>query len=315
MENTQIVKADALDTSSIKFDVVLEPMKTVTGAKVPADLRRAVKNKNTGEVIGTCGKNYKPTAYYHIAELVNQGLRKSNLDLSDITVIDNLYDNGAKWHRKIQFNKIEKSLAKKDDIIKLELNIHSSLDLSRKISSIFGAIRLWCLNGCVTSDYNIRRHFKQTLGLNPTWLAENSVNALVSFENNKLLFDKMLATSVTDEEVSNFFKDPIAKLGTPSGNMVDGYIYHSKTKLTNLLNRYKKEKVLQGKGSTLWSVYNTLTNYSTHVGSSDWCGTELNEFGQVVTSELTGRKHNLIYSREQEVAKSLNHPLFNKMVA
>lgn len=97
--------------------------------------------------------------------------------------------------------------------------------------------------------------------------------------------------------------------------MVDGYIYHSKTKLTNLLNRYKKEKVLQGKGSTLWSVYNTLTNYSTHVGSSDWCGTELNEFGQVVTSELTGRKHNLIYSREQEVAKSLNHPLFNKMVA
>ena len=63
MENTQIGKADALDTSSIKFDVVLEPMETVTGAKVPADLRRAVKNKNTGEVIGTCGKNYKPTAY------------------------------------------------------------------------------------------------------------------------------------------------------------------------------------------------------------------------------------------------------------
>ena len=45
MENTQIGKADALDTSSIKFDVVLEPMETVTGAKVPADLRRAVKNK------------------------------------------------------------------------------------------------------------------------------------------------------------------------------------------------------------------------------------------------------------------------------
>lgn len=45
MENTQIGKADALDTSSIKFDVVLEPMETVTGAKVPADLRRAVKIK------------------------------------------------------------------------------------------------------------------------------------------------------------------------------------------------------------------------------------------------------------------------------
>tara|TARA_R100000231_G_scaffold139110_1_gene119278 strand:- start:209 stop:1156 length:948 start_codon:yes stop_codon:yes gene_type:complete len=314
MKHTNINEGgmDALDTSAIKFDIALEPLQTANGLAIDYSTRRAVVDKTNNRVVGTCGKHYKPTAYYQIADRVNLGLMKSNLDLSDITVIDNLYDGGAKWHRKIQFNKIEKSLAKKDDIIKLELNIHSSLDLSRKISSIFGAIRLWCLNGCVTSDYNVARHFKQTLGLNSNWLADNSVSALVNFENNKLMFDKMLATSVSDEDVAKFFRDTIAKLSKPTGNAVDGFVYHSKDKLTSLMNRYAKEVRLCG-GSNLWSVYNTLTNYSTHVSNQDWTGTTVNEKGKVVKADLVGAKHNVIYNRELAVAKSLNHELFKQV--
>lgn len=313
MENINEGSADALNTDAIKFDIALEPLTTSNGLAVDTNVRRAVVDTTNGKVVGTCGKNYKPTAYYKIFDMVSNGLRKSNIDLSDITVTDNVYDNGAKAHRKIQFNKIEKSLAKKDDIIKLELNIHSSLDLSRKISSIFGAIRLWCLNGCVTSDYNIGRHFKQTLGLSPSWLADNSVTALVNFEKNKLMFDRMLASDVNDNEVSMFFKETLAKLSKPSGNQIDGFVHHSKNRLTNLMNRYAKEKTLCG-GSNLWSVYNTMTNYSTHVDNKDWVGTDLDSNGNVITSELSGAKHNIKYSRELAVAKSLNHPLF-KMVA
>lgn len=313
MQNIQEGNADALDTSAIKFDIALQPLQTSNGLNVDYQTRKAVVDTTNNRVVGTCGKNYKPIAYYEVFDMVSDSLRKSNIDLSDITVEDNIYDNGAKAHRKIQFNKIEKSLAKKDDIIRLELNIHSSLDLSRRLSSIFGAIRKWCENGCVTSDYNLAKHFKQTLGLNPQWLADNSVTALDNFENNKQMFDMMLAKSVTDEQVALFFKDTIAKLSKPSGNMLDGFVYHSKQKQTNLMNRYEKEKSQCG-GPNLWAVYNTMTNYSTHVDNQDWTGTELSENGDIIKSSLIGAKHNVKYNRELEVAKSLNHPLF-KMVA
>ena len=314
MEIIQTGNADALEVpAGVKFDIALEPLQTANGLTVDYQTRRAVVDKTNGRVVGTCGKNYSPTAYYEVFDMVSNSLKQSNIDLKDITVIDNVYDNGAKAHRKIQFNRIEKSLAKKDDIIKLELNIHSSLDLSRKISSIFGAIRLWCLNGCVTSDYNVARHFKQTVGLNTEWLANNSVTALDNFENNKQMFDRMLATSVTDDEVAQFFKDTIAKLSKPTGNKIDGFVYHSKDKLTNLMNRYTKEVNLCG-GSNLWSVYNTLTNYSTHVDSKDWTGTTVNQNGDVVKADLVGAKHNVKYNRELAVANSLSHPLFG-MVA
>ena len=309
MEIIQTGNADALEVpAGAKFDIALEPLQTVDGLVVDFQTRRAVVDKTNGRVVGTCGKNYSPTAYYDVYNMVSNSLRKSDIDLKDITVIDNVYDNGAKAHRKIQFNRIEKSLAKKDDIIKLELNIHSSLDLSRKISSIFGAIRLWCLNGCVTSDYNVARHFKQTVGLNTGWLANNSVSALQNFDNNKVMFDRMLDTSVTDDEVAKFFKDTIAKLSKPTGNKIDGFTYHSKDKLTNLMNRYTKEISLCG-GSNLWSVYNTLTNYSTHVSNQDWTGTTVNENGKVVKADLQGAKHNVTYNRELAVAICLSHPL------
>ena len=313
MQIIQEGNADALEVpAGIKFDIALEPLQTRDGLIVDYQTRRAVVDKTNGRVVGTCGKNYKPTAYYKVFDMVSNSLRKSDIDLSNIKVIDNIYDGGAKAHRKIQFNKIEKSLAKKDDVIKLELNIHSSLDLSRKISSIFGAIRLWCLNGCVTSDYNVARHFKQTVGLNTNWLANNSVSALENFENNKVMFDRMLATSVTDDEVAKFFKETIAKLSKPTGNKIDGFVYHSKDKLTNLMNRYTKEISLCG-GSNLWSVYNTLTNYSTHVSNQDWTGTTVNEKGKVVKADLQGAKHNVVYNRELAVANSLSHSLFRQV--
>ena len=79
------------------------------------------------------------------------------------------------------------------------------------------------------------------------------------------------------------------------------------------MNRYTKEVNLCG-GSNLWSVYNTLTNYSTHVDNKDWTGTTVNQNGDVVKADLQGAKHNVKYNRELAVANSLSHPLFS-MVA
>ena len=259
MQNIQKGNEDALNTDAIKFDIELQPLQTVGGLAVDETNRKAIVDITNGRVVGTCGKNYKPTAFYKVCELVNHGLRQSDIDLTDIVVEDNVYDGGSKFHRVITFPKIQKSLAKKDDIISLKLDIHSSLDLTRKISSIFNAVRLWCKNGCVTNDYNTQRTYKQTLGFLPEWLATNSVDALVNFESNKQMFDRMLATSVDDDTVARFFQSTLAKLSKPSGNQIDGYVYHSEKKLTALMKHYQKEKSQCG-GSNLWAVYNTMTH-------------------------------------------------------
>ena len=312
MQNIQKGNEDALNTDAIKFDIELQPLQTVGGLAVDENNRKAVVDITNGRVVGTCGKNYKPNAHWKVCELVNHGLRQSDIDLTDIVVEDNMFDNGAKFHRVITFPKIQKSLAKKDDIISLKLDIHSSLDLTRKISSIFNAVRLWCTNGCVTNDYNTQRSYKQTLGFLPEWLATNSVDALVNFEKNKQMFDRMLATSVDDDTVARFFQSTLAKLSKPSGNPVDGYVYHSEKKLTALMKHYHKEKPQCG-GSNLWAVYNTMTHYSTHVDDIDWTGTEVDETGNIVQAQLTGARHNVAYNRQLDVAKSLTHELFKRV--
>jgi putative aminopeptidase FrvX len=85
---------------------------------------------------------------------------------------------------------------------------------------------------------------------------------------------------------------------------------YSESKVQKLLNRYRKEVTLQNKGNTLWTLYNTITNYSTHVDNVDWTGNTVDESGNVVQASLGGAKHNIMYNRELEVAKSLKHPLF-----
>ena len=307
MQIIQKGNADALDVpAEVKFDIQLQPVQTLDGLYIPTEQRRAVVDTTNNRVVGTCGKIYKPTAYYKVANLVNAGLRNSNINLNDIEVIDNVHDGGAKWHRKIVFNKIERSLAKVDDVVRLELNIHSSLDLSRKISSIFGALRLWCLNGCVTDDYSVQRNYKQTTNLMPDYLATNSVRALEMYENNIDWFDRLLATSITEDDAIKFFKETIGKLTKPTAEKKT----YSESKVQKLLNRYRKEVGLQNKGNTLWTLYNTITNYSTHVDNVDWTGNTVDESGNLVQASLGGAKHNIMYNRELEVAKSLKHPLF-----
>jgi len=307
MQIIQKGNADALEVpAEIKFDIKLEPLQTLDGLYIPTEQRRAVVDTTNNRVVGTCGKVYKPTEYYKVVERVNSGLRSSNINLNDIVVEDNLYDGGGKFHRKITFNKVEQSLAKVDDVVRLELNIHSSLDLSRKISSIFSALRLWCTNGCVTDDYAVQRNYKQTTNLIPDYLATNSIRALEMYENNIEWFDKLLATNITEDDAIKFFKETIGKLTKPTAEKKT----YSESKVQKLLNRYRKEVGLQNKGNTLWTLYNTITNYSTHVDNVDWTGNTVNENGDLVKASLNGAKHNVKYTRELEVAKSLRHPVF-----
>jgi len=276
--------------SNLKFDVETGPIKDREGRDISPRIRRGIYNKSNNELISTCGSKYVPVAHYQIAEKLNEKLIANEIDLSDIKVTDELYDEGTKWRREIVFNKYiaEPQIG---DVLKLRMVVDSSLDLSRMFSAVFDALRLWCLNGCVSPAIHVANRYKHTFGFNVDAVANKIALAPSKYNESKEEFEKMIKSEVTTEEAVQFFKKTIGHRPRPTEPW-----HYSKPLVDNLANRFQKEAM--GLGYTLWAMYNALTHYSSHPDKSeDW-------------GETRGKEHNVKYNRERAVAKALNHDMW-----
>ena len=282
--------ADALNFDAIKFDVETGPLYTRDKKPVAKEIRRGIYNTDTGNLISTCGSKYKPVAHYEIAEKLRDKLIQSEVDLSDIQVTNWLYDEGAKWRMEILFNKYiaEPAIG---DILKLRMLVDSSLDLTRMFSAIFDALRMWCLNGCVSSLYQIHNRYKHTFGFNIEAIANKIALAPSKYNENKEEFERMIKTEVSRDEALQFFKKTIGHRPRPTEPN-----HYSKPLVDNLTNRFDKEAM--GLGFTLWTLYNALTHYSSHPDKNeDW-------------GDTRGKLHNVQYNRERQVAKAISNDMW-----
>ena len=291
---TNIGGVEALNFDDIKFDVETGPIKDKEGRDIPSNVRRGIYNKDNGELISTCGSKYQPVAHYLIGEKIRDKLIQSEIDLSNIEVTNELYDNGTKWRMSVIFNKYIAEPAV-GDILKLRLVVDSSLDLSRMLSSIFDALRMWCLNGCLSSLYRINNRYKHTSGLDLEALSNKIALAPSKFNEDKELFSAMIISEVSKDEALQFIKKTIAHRPKPSQPN-----HYSKPLTDNLINRFEKEAT--GLGYTMWALYNALTHYASHPDKTeDW-------------GETRGRLHNVQYHREGQVAKALQHNMWTVLL-
>ena len=282
--------AEALNFDAMKFDVETAPLFDKGGIQIPKEIRQGIYNKDTGDIISTCGSKYQPVAHYQIGEKIRDKLIHSEVDLSDIEVTNWLYDDGAKWRMQIVFNKYIAE-PQVGDILKLRMLIDSSLDLTRMFSAIFDALRLWCLNGCVSPAIHVANRYKHTFGFNMEAVANKIALAPSKYNESKEEFEKMIKSEVTREEALQFFKKTIGHRPRPTEPN-----HYSKPLVDNLTNRFEKEAM--GLGYTLWALYNTLTHYSSHPEKDeDW-------------GDTRGKLHNVQYNRERQVAKALMNDMW-----
>ena len=237
-----------------------------------------------GNRIGNFAGQYCINRTDTMLENINAKLVGSNINTSDVEIVDKKWAWGGVNSRTITFNK-EVIQPKEGDYVKAQITLINSYDGSRKASICFGLMRLVCLNGMVALDANTGvQSFKKHTNND---LFENEYNKISMFKDAVAVFDTQLQsyanTVVSLDVVRDTLKKTIAK-NEVKENQIMEYVESN--------NRGSIDKV------DLYSVYNGVTEWATHHGS-----------------RATADSNNVYLSRQMDVTKMLQSDNFMQLVA
>ena len=292
----------------------------------------------TYKMIAPVSPKYKLINHVPLFEKINEAIF-DNTDLSteNIEITDTAYDDFTKVHRSILFkdheDTIEGTGIEGEDKSCLRVDILNSTDTSWKFQVFVGRFRSFCQN---TQVFGGKRYFhilkKHTSGFNIGEESRKISNATGDFAEHGQHFIKMLNTPVTAEWVIKLFKETVAKKEAVNFNNV---AYQDTNRIASDLNDAMEEQLTaeelekqvvnfklfgalmsrfedeinNGMGMNMYTVYNALTNWSTHVGGDQ--DTYENEKGVIVRNTNKGsRLHNVRLDRQKEVIKTINSPIW-----
>jgi len=262
-----------------------------------AEKRKAVIRSDTGDFIGNHSTKYKTIPHIDLYKPYTDKLLDSKLKLGNVEVIDQTWDGGAKARRTIHFLD-HKAEVGTGDKVALRTDIFNSLDGAWAFQTFTGAFRSLCLNTLVFGGQKFyHEHRKHTSGLNINSALSKITGTLDMFTNQADEFNKWNTTKITDEDVVKLLANTICYKPSKTvetikdlddNQAVSHGVIDSKnvnTRLSDyLLYRFDKEK--QSLGSTLWSLYNAVTHWSTHTDESY---EKINDKGKVIEISM-GRK-------------------------
>ncbi len=232
-----------------------------TPIPVPSTMSQAVI-KEDGTVLGVVGPRTNIYNYKDTCEVVNESLGNNpDIDLSDIKVTNRLYNDGAYMKRTIEFKKmkIEPQIG---DIINFSIDHFDSYN-SKWATQIMGMPRrLWCLNGCTSPDYTIKWYSRHSANepVSLKHFAKTLEDAVIDFQKQEGRFKRMIKTPVSTYQVQSFIR---GFCFSPTKNNPRNY---SKPLYQELLGSWNTEKSLGD--DSLYTLYNTLTRWATHVSTN-----------------------------------------------
>jgi len=282
----------------VYFDCVRRQLKYYpideSGEVIPEDEyvnRYAIVRKDNGKLLGIHSDDYIIRPYSKLAESVNEVVRECvDVDKYHITTKDQVYENGRKYRRDINFwdDSIDLNNYKDggfhikgtEEKIIPQLRIYSSMDGRWGQQIMWSSVYVVCLNGMVRPDWTFVVYNKHNKKRDITWSIEDFKAGLVSHKELGEDLFKMMQKKVTNEGVSHLFEKTLAR-ECAKNSLVD----HTKTNVMKDLNNaweiYEKRY-----GPTLFAVYQTATDWSSHP----------------VTK---GALHNVSRKREKEVAEMM----------
>jgi len=219
------------------------------------------------QVVGVHSDKYKAQNTFNILESYNDVLLK-NLDCSDVTVDDQVLENGRKARRSIIFNNYQFKVSD-NEMISLKLDLFNSFDGSWPWFSAFGAINSVCMNGLVSGQFAMVITKKHTSGFSLTSEIAKLSNAAEMFKSDQEKFKHWTTKKVEWDAVADVVKSTIAKksksVKARALNEADShsepvleYILRESARLCNGAVRDTRSK------PTVWDVYNAATHWSTH---------------------------------------------------
>jgi hypothetical protein len=271
-----------LDTSKFEFPVEMVNLYTLGTesesqllSEVPPSMARGLRRTDTNEILGIHGSKYQLVPYKTQLDPINDALVNSGLDLSDIDVIDHIFEGGARMEREIIFNKHRFDVgpgqgyrpgqpsyyntdALVGDTVALVLRMRNSYDGGWSYESSFGGKRLRCLNGVWVLDAIARTRGKHTVNLSNTAAVEKIKLAITMMDTMKDMLTEMTRIRVQEDQVRELFKKTLAYVPRADKETPE---FGDKT-LGHLMNLWDRNATELGR--TKWAVYNAATEWATH---------------------------------------------------
>jgi len=300
-----------------------------------------IPEENRFEFKAPVSSKYKLIQHNDIFNELNKAiLANDDLSKENIQVTDYAYDDYTKVQREILFLDHSENFGDtgigQDDTSCLKIVALNSTDTSWKCQFFVGQFRDFCQN---TMVFGGKRYFhrllKHTSGFDYASEVKKVSTATGDFAEHGQHFRKMLDTPVTEAWVIKLFQETVAKkeVKLKSVNYSDNFQTAENLQKAIDENLSEEDKLKQnvnmksfgalmarfedelnhGMGLNLYTVYNALTNWSTHVGGV--ADSYENDKGVIVNNTNKKSKlHNVRLQRQKEVVQVVNSPIWLEQV-
>ena len=250
--------------------------------------------------LGTVGNAYtispwKPNVDI-IKEAMEESARNGDINLTDADIDFAVYEGGRKMKMTVDLphHKIEPVVG---DIVKCQLRGLDSYDGTWSRSLQYLPLRLACLNGMVLPAYQLRYKIKHTKQISNNEQIERMIPVICQsvsrFHGEEGKLKPWATTYVNREDALEMLKKTICKY-TDSSNGDDRVSERTMDILKDKVYYYYRSLG----DYTVWCIYNAVTDWATHVSPEN----------------TTGRPHNVILKRQNQVETMLNSDAWNKLL-
>jgi len=297
-----------------------------TNDYVKVEDRKAIfrddEEANRWEFVSLPSKDYKLVDHRPLfAEVTKQLIDSPDIITENLLIEDRSYEGDTKAIRNIQFLDHTQDIEGTGELV-MRIDVLNSTNSSWKFQAFTGSYRDYCRNSMVFGGerqyYTMKKH---TSGFNYQTEVAKIVTAVDQFANQGDTFRRWLKTSVTDDQVINFFKEALCKksltdikeLNLAIDNDDDIAKQYNQKELGFLIHKWEEE-LKTGMSRNLYTLYNALTNWSTHAGTH--LDSYENEEGQIKTmTQKKSKVHETKLRRENRVLKALDTPLFAELAS
>jgi len=291
---------DTINTYEINFPVEklpvygYRPLLENTNREPFVELRDRweIFRTDTQQSLGVVGSKYELDPYINhvtaVTQAVTEMIDTDQLDGYNASAGFKVYEGGRKMNLTIDFpnHTIKPQI---DDIVKFQFKDSDSYNQTWARRLNYQGFRLWCLNGCTTSAFNLGFYSKHTKSISSdestVRMIRNMRAAIVAFKSDEQDFKKWATTHVERNDVLGVFKKTLASYE----NAKTGDTKVSANKMRDLKTTLQTNT--NELGWTVWAAYNAATEWASHLNRG--------------AREVKGSYHNVERTRQTDVAKML----------
>lgn len=297
---------------SLDFTAEVRPLYDAAGEEIPGNIVRGVYRSDTGQVIASCGANFKPVQHRDVVDPMLQTLHDQGYEVIErAPEVRSLYDlkgqrgafatvqtqgGGAIMRADIivgDFIDLAKVtghgyLGHGSDVMLRRFTALNSHDGTYAVRATSGYFRLLCLNGLMDPSFTANSYGKHTSNFSVEALRRQIVTAAELMEGDAERFALYAKTRLGIPEAAELLRKTLAALpDKPTGEA-----NWSEALVNEILRRFGQED------ATVWGLVAAMTAWATH--------------GEMRTNagQITGR-----VDRDSRVARTMRSPEFKRLIA